>query len=182
MRTGEADILFVPGRGETGADHWLSRWQSRLKTARRLDDLDRTNPNRDAWAAQIQQAVAQAQRPVILVAHSLGAAAVAHAATGFPPDAVRGGFLVSAPSEQALRSMDIDPAFAPPPRAPLPFPSLLIASQDDPFSTFADMESMALDWGAQIIDAGPAGHIDESSGHGPWPEGLMRFGAFLARL
>jgi predicted alpha/beta hydrolase family esterase len=76
----------------------------------------------------------------------------------------------------------VDPAFAPSPSTPLPFPSLLIASRDDPHATYEEMETMALDWGAQVIDAGAAGHIDAQSGHGPWPEGLMRFAAFLARL
>ena len=87
------------------------------------------------------------------------------------------------PSSRAVEShARIDSAFAPPPTGPLPFPSLLIASRDDPHATYEEMETMALDWGAQIIDAGAAGHIDAQSGHGPWPEGLMRFAAFLARL
>ena len=42
--------------------------------------------------------------------------------------------------------------------------------------TFADA------WGATLVPAGDAGHIDAASGHGPWPEGLMRFGLFLSRL
>ena len=33
-----------------------------------------------------------------------------------------------------------------------------------------------------LLDAGDAGHVDPGSGHGPWPEGLMRFAAFIARL
>jgi predicted alpha/beta hydrolase family esterase len=33
-----------------------------------------------------------------------------------------------------------------------------------------------------VVDAGAIGRIDGGSGHGPWPEGLMKFGAFLARL
>ena len=36
--------------------------------------------------------------------------------------------------------------------------------------------------GGHIVDAGAIGRLDSTSGHGPWPEGLMRFGAFMARL
>ena len=186
MRTAEAEILFVPGLDDQGPDHWITRWEERLKTARRVE---RGDAGRDEWTARIQAAVAAATLPVVIVAHSVGAAAVAHAASGFAEGVVRGAFLVSAPSEAALQTMAqrdlvvrVDPAFAPLPRAPLPFPSLLVASRDDPHSAYDDMADLALDWGSQIVDAGAAGHIDPSSGHGPWPEGLMRFGAFLARI
>ncbi|MDP4592952.1 MAG: alpha/beta hydrolase, partial [Beijerinckiaceae bacterium] len=76
----------------------------------------------------------------------------------------------------------IDPAFSAIPTAPLPFPSLVIASQNDAFATMQETENMALDWGAQIVDAGEAGHINAQSGHGPWPEGLMRLAGFLKTL
>jgi len=36
--------------------------------------------------------------------------------------------------------------------------------------------------GAELIDAGFSGHINSESGHGPWPEGLMRFAGFLKTL
>ena len=41
---------------------------------------------------------------------------------------------------------------------------------------------MAYAWGAAIADAGSSGHINVESGHGPWPEGLMRFAGFLKAL
>ncbi len=37
MRTSEAEILFVPGASMENADHWMSRWQGRLSTARRIE-------------------------------------------------------------------------------------------------------------------------------------------------
>jgi uncharacterized protein len=35
---------------------------------------------------------------------------------------------------------------------------------------------------AELIDAGFSGYINSESGHGPWPEGLMHFAAFLKML
>jgi predicted alpha/beta hydrolase family esterase len=32
------------------------------------------------------------------------------------------------------------------------------------------------------VDVGQAGHIADQSGHGPWPDGLLRFGKFLGEL
>jgi len=68
------------------------------------------------------------------------------------------------------------------PRAPLPFPSVLIASSNDPYCQHERAGEFALSWGSAFIDAGEAGHINIESGHGPWPEGLMRLGWFLKNL
>ena len=121
------------------------------------------------------------------MAHSLGVLAAAHAAPflakGAAGGKVKGGFLVAPPSVEALANLDaIDPAFLTLPREPLPFPSLVIASRDDPYASFADSEELARVLGAELADAGFSGHINIESGHGPWPEGLMRFAGFLKTL
>jgi predicted alpha/beta hydrolase family esterase len=66
--------------------------------------------------------------------------------------------------------------------ARLPFPALLISSSDDPYCTAARAKAMAEAWGASFVDAGALGHINTASGHGPWPDGLLRFGSFLRGL
>ena len=81
-----------------------------------------------------------------------------------------------------LRLPEIDDAFAPLPRDPLPFPALFIASRSDPYHDYEASEELAYAWGARIADAGHAGHINAESGHGPWPEGLMSFAGFLKKL
>jgi hypothetical protein len=96
---------------------------------------------------------------------------------------VKGGFLVAPPSAKVLAGFDaLDPAFLTPPGEPLPFPSIVIASRDDPFASFAESEALARTLGAELIDAGFSGHINSESGHGPWPEGVMRFAGFLKTL
>ncbi|HWG06077.1 MAG TPA: alpha/beta hydrolase, partial [Beijerinckiaceae bacterium] len=119
----------------------------------------------------------------VLIAHSLGCVAVAHAAAAFPAGLVRGALLVAPASARSIEATEaIDQAFIPIPIEPLPFPSLLIASRTDQFASFEEAEEMAGLWGSLLLDAGDAGHINSESGHGPWPEGLMRFAAFLTRL
>jgi predicted alpha/beta hydrolase family esterase len=132
----------------------------------------------DAIAAAIETA----GRPVILIAHSLGAIAAVHAASR-GAESVKGAFLVAAPAQERLAGVaEADPAFRPYPREKLPFPSVLVASRDDPYSEVAQSEALARDWGAKLIDAGSAGHINAESGHGPWPEGLLQFASFLRQL
>lgn len=183
MRAAEAELLFIPGLGNSGPDHWQTRWREKLSTARTIEQDDWLRPQRDAWIARICDAINAAEKPVVLLAHSLGVIAAAHASQQLPPGKVRGAFLVCPPAAAVLHDLpDIDPAFAPYPQAPLPFPALLVASRNDAYASFAQSEDLALDWGAQIVDAGEAGHINADSGHGPWPEGLMRFAAFLGKL
>lgn len=80
MKTSDADILIVPGWLSSGPDHWQSRWERNLKTARRIAQDDWHAPDRDAWVGNIVAAVHAASRPAVLVAHSLGVIAIAHAA------------------------------------------------------------------------------------------------------
>ena len=178
MRTSEADILFVPGSSATDPDHWMSRWESRLTTARLVEaDQDDVASLAAALGSALAGAIAPSKtdgaRPVVLVGHGAGVHAIVRAAADADVSRVRGAFLVNPSSAWNL------PA---PPRNPLPFPSILIASRDDPHASFEEMHDLGLDWGAHVVDAGQIGRVDAASGHGPWPEGLMRFGAFLARL
>lgn len=183
MKVSDLDILIAPGLGGGSPDHWYSRWVDKLSTARRIEQADWHQPNYDDWIARIAEAARQSERPTVLVGHSLGALSIAHAAQRLQNAGVTAGFLVAPPSTRVLATLpEVDPRFGEIPTAPLPFPSVLVASRDDPYATFDESSAMALDWGSIIADAGNAGHINNESGHGPWPEGLMRFAGFLRTL
>jgi predicted alpha/beta hydrolase family esterase len=183
VKTSDADILIVPGLSGSGPDHWQTRWEQKLSTARRVEQRDWDRPVLAEWTAVLAAQVEASTRPVILVAHSLGVATVVHAAAGLKAGAVQGALLVGLPDvERDDRLPEIDPDFAPLPRDPLPFPSLLIASRNDPFCSYERAEDFSYAWGAALVDAGEAGHLNPASGFGPWPEGLMRFAGFLRRL
>jgi uncharacterized protein len=182
MRTSDVDILIVPGLAGSGPDHWQSRWEAKLSTARRVEQDDWDRPRRDAWIERLAEAVAGAARPVVLIAHSLGVLTVVHGAPRLPAT-IAGAFLVAPPDEAAIAALpEVDRAFVPIPHAPLPFPSILIASADDPYCALAVAEDLSFAWGAAFANAGAAGRINSESGHGPWPEGLMRFAGFLKQL
>jgi hypothetical protein len=137
MRTSDADILMVPGWNGSGPDHWQSRWERNLKSARRVEQDNWERPDKDRWVGNIIRAVATSSRPAVLVAHSLGAHAVAHAAEKLPQGAVSGAFLVAPPD---LDKPETFPAelgqswpehgfgFRSSPMRRLSFPSLLLAS------------------------------------------------------
>jgi len=180
MRTSDLDIFLIPGLGDSGPDHWQSRWEAKLPTARRVVQDDWSTPRLVDWEARIVAAVERATRPAVLVAHSLGALAAAHAAPKVAPW-VKGAFLVAPPSIHSPALTAIDRAFFGELR-PLTFPGVVVAGQDDPHSSLAAARAFADRLGAEFSDAGASGHINAESGHGPWPEGLMRFAGFLRAL
>ncbi|MBN9061597.1 MAG: alpha/beta hydrolase [Rhizobiales bacterium 65-9] len=183
MRASDCDILIVPGLGDSGPDHWQSRWEKNLSTARRVAQGDFARADRLLWVDRILDETRRATRPVVYVAHSAGVLAVAHAATQMPDTKARGAFLVAPPGATAVLAMDeLDNSFIPAPRGPLPFPSILIASANDPYCPLTEAEDLAYAWGSAFTPAGDAGHINAASGHGPWPEGSLRFAMFLKTL
>ena len=191
MRTADVDILIVPGWSSSGEDHWQTRWESRLKTARRVHQDDWLRPDRAAWVANITRDIAACTRPVILVGHSLGVIAAVHALAGVAPGTVTGAFLVAPadienahawPVTQGLSLNPNEGGFAPIPVAPLPCGSALVASATDPYCSLDRAKHFAESWGSKLMEAGDVGHINTASGHGPWPDGLMQFGWFLRHL
>ena len=182
MKAKEADILFVPGFKNSGPDHWQTRWQDKLSTGRRVEQAEWTKPVREDWTEALIAAVNESERPVVLVAHSLGVPTVIQAIGDFKKP-VTGAFFVAPPdvANESIRPRHLM-TFGPYPRDPLPFPSITVASRNDPFCAFEVAEDIAGAWGSLFLDAGEAGHLDADSGYGPWPEGSMAFAKFLSRL
>lgn len=182
MKASDADILIIPGYTNSGPDHWQTRWQSRLSTARRVEQEAWSKPVREDWVANVAKAVNEAEKPVVLVAHSLGVATAVQAIPEFRKT-VAGAFFVAPPdvANSRIRPKHLM-TFGPYPRDPLPFPSITIASRNDHFCAFDVAEDIAAAWGSLFLDAGESGHINAESGFGPWPEGSMTFAKFLQQL
>ncbi|MGF0524639.1 alpha/beta hydrolase, partial [Agrobacterium pusense] len=72
MKVSEADILIVPGYTNSCPDHWQSRWERNLSTARRVEQAEWSKPVKEDWVARRVEEGNASTRPVVLVAHSLG--------------------------------------------------------------------------------------------------------------
>lgn len=167
-------VLTVPGLGGSGADHWQTMWErERTDTARaELGMWDA--PRRNAWVTRLDQEIRAARAPVVLAAHSLGCLAVAWWAAlagqghGWP---VAGALLVAPPDPDRLAAAPAIRDFAPPPQVILPFPAIVVASEDDPYATLQRASDMARQWGAAFETVGALGHINAQSGLGAWLPG-----------
>ena len=174
-------ILIVPGIDNSGPDHWQTHWERQRDDCHRVDLGMWEQPHRNTWVNKLNLAIHQADGPVVLVAHSLGVVTVAWWAEYEQPrygNPVVGALLVAPPDVERPGLDERLAKFGACPRSPLPFPSFLAASRDDPYCPFRTSISLARDWGSRFVDAGEIGHINARSGIGDWQEGKH----FLDRL
>jgi predicted alpha/beta hydrolase family esterase len=183
LKISEADILIAPGLGNSGPDHWQRRWADRMTTARVIEQHDWNEPLLADWVDRIHREIMLSTRPVVLIGHSLAVSAIVHTAQLRLKDTkVRGAFLVSPPDFESGALPRTAQPFGNVPTAPLPFPSMVVASNTDPLVSIERAQGFAADWGSDFLPAGDAGHINAASGHGPWPEGLLMFAELMKRL
>lgn len=174
-----ATVLVLPGYGDSGPEHWQSAWERRHGYARVVQD-DWERPELAAWTARLREAIDRVGGPVVLVAHSLGCALAAHAAGDDLAASVAGALLVAPPDVDEIRHLLPEVAsFAPMPMRRLPFPSIVVASMDDPYAEPARVRAFAAAWGARLVDVGACGHVNADSGLGEWPQGHRLLGQLL---
>lgn len=171
------NVLILPGYGNSGPEHWQSLWQQAEPDWQRVEQHDWEQPQRADWCAALETAVVACGAGSVLVAHSLGCLLVAHWAQ-VTRLRVRGALLVAVPDPTLPAFPPQAQGFTPLPRQVLPFPSLLVASRDDPYASLDYARQCAAAWGSEYVDIGAAGHINASSGFGDWPQGR----ALLRRL
>ncbi|MHC1548533.1 RBBP9/YdeN family alpha/beta hydrolase [Phyllobacterium sp. K27] len=163
--------LIIPGYRGSENGHWQRQWLLEDATSQLLEQDDWNNPDLSQWLHVLEAALAETPG-AILVAHSLGSILVAHLA-GRPSAAhVAGAVLVAPADAERMAVWDKKfKSFAPLPRYKLSFPSVVVASRDDPYMSFNKAQALANIWGSGFVDMGNSGHINIESGFGSWPDG-----------
>lgn len=167
-------ILMVPGIGNSGPRHWQTLWQAAHPHWRRVPQRDWNRPVCAEWVAALDTAISECAAPPLLIAHSIGCLVVAAWAQSSVRSSQRASaaFLVAVPDPYGPQFPATALGFGNLALVPLGFPSLVVASQDDPFGSLDYARRCAAAWGGGFVDIGAAGHINAESGYGPWPEGL----------
>ncbi|WP_028295666.1 RBBP9/YdeN family alpha/beta hydrolase [Olivibacter sitiensis] len=164
--------VIVPGLGNSGSQHWQSLWEEMLSPVRRVIQGDWDRPDGDKWVQGLEETVSGLDlSQTILIGHSLGCITIVHWAAKYHP-IVKGAMLV-APADIAGTAQNFPgTGFTPIPLQKLPFPSLLVASDNDPWLSVEKSELFARSWGSTLKRIGEAGHINGDAGYGKWPQGL----------
>ena len=177
-------ILTVPGLNNSGPGHWQTKWEQSRDDCRRVELGMWDKPHRNTWVNNLNLAIRAADRPVVLVAHSLGCLAVAwwaHLEQPGEHSKVKGALLVAPPAVDSRLDDPRVSTFAPTPREPLPFPAILVGSHNDHYMGFRDVHTLARQWRCSFADAGRVGHINAESELGDWPFGQSLLDRLLVK-
>ncbi|GAB2876224.1 alpha/beta hydrolase [Pseudoduganella ginsengisoli] len=166
-------VLIVPGINNSGPEHWQSRWQQQHPSYVRAPFADWDTPDRHDWVAALDETVRKLGPDTVIVAHSLGTLAVAHWAAKYAGHKapVAGALLVAVPDPDGANFPPQARNFKPLPLQVLGFPSVLVASDNDPYSNPVYSAAIAQAWGSRFISIGAHGHINAASGLGDWRQG-----------
>lgn len=167
--------VIIPGLDGSDDVHWQSHWEHDLDgPVVRIEPTSWTRPDLPDWISAIERAVAKLDPGVdrvVLVAHSLGcwASATWTATADRPPH----GLLLVAPPDPAASGFPTEriPTFAGMQARPLPAPSMVVASTDDPYCTLPAAKHLASGWRSELRVIDGRGHLNSASELGGWPEG-----------
>ena len=180
-------IVTVPGLRGHVEDHWQTHLAARLPNVRPVPPLGPDNPGLADRVAALQAIVAAAGTPVIIVAHSAGVLTTLHWALRHTGP-VRGALLVTppdlaAPLPAGYPSLALleEHGWLPVPRRPLPFPSIVAASTNDPLGDPDRVRALAVAWGSRVREIGAVGHLNPASGYGNWPQADLLIDEISAR-
>src|SRR5690242_19958069 len=165
------NVLILPGLYNSGPMHWQSRWEALHPEMHRVNQTDWETPLFDDWAGVLERAVAAQTTAPVLVGHSSACALVARWSRN-TRQLARGALLVG-PSDTDAPSYPVGPrGFQPMPLDPIPFPTIVVTSDDDPYVTLERARYFAESWGSELVVVPGAGHLNSDSNLGDWPEGL----------
>jgi uncharacterized protein len=174
-----SEIIILPGIGGSGDAHWQTHWEDAHQNMRRFAPASWDQPDLRDWIAALDSAVAAASEPPLLVAHSLACLLISlWRRVSHRP--IIGAFLVAVPDPNSPQFPDEAAEFVDIPEEPLGFPSLIVASSNDPFASLAYVRRRAAGWGTGLVEVGALGHINGASCLGAWKEGLNLLTAFMA--
>jgi predicted alpha/beta hydrolase family esterase len=163
-------VLTFPGIGNSGPEHWQSLWELSRPNFVRISQRDWDNPVCAEWVAELERTVTRLGPSVVVAAHSLACLAVAHWAAR-PHAPIKAALLVAVPDPVGPGFPAEAAGFSPVPTRRFSFPTIVVASTDDPYGSLAHAEVCATAWGSRLVNIGAAGHVDAASKLGRWPDG-----------
>ncbi len=175
-------VVIVPGLRDHVPEHWQTLLERRLPNVTSVPRMTENKLSCAAWVEMLERTLAPIATPPILVAHSAGAMIVVHWAMRHGR-AIQGALLVTPPDlesplPEGYPTMDALAAngWLPTPRVPLPFPSIVATSGNDPLGRLDRVVALADAWGSRRVHLGNVGHLNPAAGYGEWPgaEPLIR--------
>ncbi|KLT70129.1 RBBP9/YdeN family alpha/beta hydrolase [Flavobacterium sp. ABG] len=179
----ETNLLILPGLGNSGEKHWQTFWHEKFKNSKRIVQDNWDEPIRTEWIERLNEEIAKLNSPTILVAHSLAVSLVLHWAASNHNKNIVGALLVApADVDSPEHTPECIRNFSPIPTIKLPFPSIVVASENDPYASFERKKYFAQMWGSKLVNVGQKGHINSDSDLKYWEEGQLILQQLVAKI
>jgi predicted alpha/beta hydrolase family esterase len=175
-------VLLLPDLDSDSPAYWQRQWIASRNDASIVDMGGSYRPDRNNWTTRIDHATRCAGAPILLVGHGAGALAIAWWAVLCAHEnesTVVGALLIGPSNPSGAAYGDRLTSFLPLPQTILPFPSLVVASEDDPALPVDRAFNMARQWGSGFARFGDCGHFGDDDGLGNWQQGEQLLDAFI---
>ncbi len=180
-RSAAPTVLLLPDIDSSGIGYWQDHWAASRIDCAAVDMGGSHRPDRNSWVTRLDQAIRGVAAPIVLVGHGVGALTIAWwtELLGQEIEASIIGALLIAPPDPAADYNERMQAFAPLPRTILPFPALVVASENDPYVSVDRAFSMARQWGSGFARFGACGHFGTDDKLGWWRQGEELLDSFI---
>jgi predicted alpha/beta hydrolase family esterase len=117
------------------------------------------------------------------VAHSLAVSLVMHwASLNNNPNIVGALLVAPADVDSPAHTPDFLRHFGPIPTQSIPFPSLVIGTENDTYMSLERAKELAVYWGSDFINIGLKGHVNSDTNLEYWEEGQTFLHQLIAKI
>ena len=166
-------FINIPGLRNSNEGHWQTIWERQHPGHfSRIIQEDWESPNCDHWIKRLDAELSNYDlSEVILIGHSVGCATIVNWFRQYKRS-VKGVFLVAPSDVDQPDYPKYISGFSPMSLMALPFPSIVIASDNDHVVKLERAKYFAECWSSKFVVLENARHIEGKSGFGEWSQGL----------
>ncbi len=174
------NLLNVPGIGDSRERHWHTNWEITFPETKRVIQKDWDHPDQVEWVMVLETAIKNnSDKPIILIAHSLGGGAIIHANELNKLDGVKGIFMVALPDIERKDFPKECSGFVPMPKRELSVPGVMISSETDDWCSIEVAEKWSKSLAIPLINIGDKQHICGANEFESWEDGKRLLVNFL---
>ena len=176
-------ILILPGWQDSEPEQWQGIWLKKFPNAVKVEQYDWIHTDKQAWVKTLNEYIEKHKGDdIIFVGHSLACVTFAYWSKEYAansPVKVKGALLVGPADMEAPDLPQEITGFSPVPLERLNCPTIVVASEDDPYVSMDRAKYFAQCWQARLVNIGRHGHINLKAGFGDWPEGEKLLGELM---
>lgn len=165
--------INIPGLHNSNEEHWQTIFEkSDSSNYIRIHQENWDEPDCDIWVDKIESELKNLNHSdLILIGHSIGCMAIVKWYEKFGHK-IKGALLVAPSDSERDTYPSYITGFVPIPEKRLPFPTIVVASDNDHVTEIERSKEFAKCWESKLVILENAGHIEPKSGFGEWQLGL----------